>query len=154
MITFQKETFSKFISDGEELFRVHNQEVVEQIEEIPLDVNYKAYFKLEAMGRLETHTVRDNGRLIGYSLWMLHNHIHYKTSLTANSTLIYIMPSYRKGLLGYKLIKWSIDKIKERGVQRIMIGIKPDHDFSKILERLGASFFEKIYTIVLDSKHD
>lgn len=154
MITFQKESFTKFISDGKELFFVHNQEVVEQVEGIPLDVNYKAYFKMEALDKLEVHTVRDDGKLIGYSLWMLYYHPHYKTSLTANSTLIYIMPSYRKGLLGYKLIKWSIDRIKDRGVQRILIGVKPDHDFSKILERLGASFFEKIYSIVSDNKHD
>ena len=150
MITYQRESFSQFISDGKELFAIHNQEVVTQVDGIPLDVNYRAYFKLEEMEKLEVHTVRDDGKLIGYSLWMLHYHIHYKTSLTANSTLIYVKPEYRKGLLGYKLIKWSIGKIKERGVQRILMGIKPEHDFSKILERLGATYFEKIYSIVLD----
>ena len=150
MITYQRESFSQFIADGKELFAIHNQEVVTQVDGIPLDVNYKAYFKLEEMEKLEVHTVRDDGKLIGYSLWMLYYHIHYKSSLTATSTLIYIIPEYRKGLLGYKLIKWSIDKIKKRGVQRLIIGVKPDHDFGKLLERLGATLFEKTYSIVLE----
>jgi GNAT superfamily N-acetyltransferase len=150
MITFQKESFAKFIEDGKEIFAKHNKEVVPQSEQIPLNVNYEAYFKIEEANRLEVYTVRDNGKLIGYTLWMLHYHIHYKSSLTANSTLIYIMPEYRKGLLGYKLIKWSVAKIKERGVQRLMMGVKPDHDFGKLLERLGATYFEKIYTITVN----
>ena len=148
MITYQKESFSKFVEDGKELFTKHNLEVVDQKDNILLDVNYKAYFKLEALDRLEVHTIRDDKKLIGYSLWMLFHHMHYKTSLTATSTLIYVIPEYRKGLLGYKFIKWSIEKIKKRGVQRILMGIKPDHDFGKILERLGATYFEKIYSIV------
>ncbi len=150
MITFQTESFAKFIEDGKEIFKKHNKEVVLQDTQISLDVNYKAYFKLAEANRLEVCTIRDDGKLIGYTLWMLHYHVHYKTSLTANSTLIYVVPEYRKGLLGYKLIKWSINKLKERGVQRLMIGVKPHHDFGKLLERLGAFYFEKTYTIVLD----
>ena len=150
MITFQKEPFLQFIEDGKEIFAKHNKEVVPSSDQIPLNVNYKAYFKKEETNNLEVYTVRDDGKLIGYTLWMLHYHIHYQTSLTANSTLIYVVPEYRKGLLGYKLIKWSIQKLKKRGVQRIMMGVKPDHDFGKLLERLGAKQFEKIYSIVLD----
>jgi GNAT superfamily N-acetyltransferase len=150
MITFQTEPFAKFIQDGKEIFAEHNNEVVLQDKQISLDVNYKAYFKLAEADKLEVCTIRDNGKLVGYTLWMLHYHIHYKTSLTANSTLIYVVPEYRKGLLGYKLIKWSINKLKERGVQRLMMGVKPNYDFGRLLERLGASHFEKIYTIALD----
>lgn len=150
MITYQIESFRTLAKEAQELFKNHSAESSERTDVIPLDINYRAYFKLEDLGKLETHTVRDDGKLIGYSAWMFMNPLHYKNSLTASSTILYIIPEYRKGLLGYKFIKWSIDQIKKHNVQRILIGIKPHHDFGKLLERLGANYFEKVYSIVLD----
>lgn len=150
MITYQKESYRVLINEAQELFKKHSEESSDRLDIIPLDINFKAHLILEANRRLETFTVRDDGRLIGYTTWILTNPMHYKNSITASSTMIYVLPEYRKGLLGYKLIKWSIDQIKKRNVKRILIGIKPHHDFGKILERLGASHFEKIYSIVLD----
>jgi len=150
MITYQKESFKDLAIDAQELFKAHSAESSDRTDVLPLDMNYDAYFALEALNRLETYTVRDDGMLIGYTAWIVDHPMHYKSSVTATSTLIYIKPEYRKGLLGYKLIKWSIEQIKQRKVQRILMGIKPKHDFGKILERLGATYFEKVYSIVLE----
>lgn len=150
MITYQKESYQVLINEALDMFKLHSEESSERLDIIPLEVNHQAYLRLEAANRLKTYTVRDGSKLIGYSKWIISNPLHYKSSLIASSTTIYILPEYRKGLLGYKFIKWSIDQIKKCNVQRIQIGVKPHNDFGKILNRLGALEFEKTYSIVLE----
>ncbi len=150
MITYQRETYQVLLDEALDLFRTHSEESSERLDLIPLEVNHQGYLRLEAANKLFVFTIRDGSKLIGYSKWIVSNPLHYKNSLTVSSTTIYVLPEYRKGLLGYKFIKWSIDQIKKRQIKRILIGIKPHHDFGKLLERLGATHFEKVYSIVLE----
>lgn len=150
MITYQKETYQVLVDEAEDLFKRHSEESSDRLDIISLGINHQGYLRLESKRQLETHTIRDGNKLIGYFNWIITNPMHYINSTTAMSTMIYVLPEYRKGLLGYKFIKWSIGQIKERRVNRILIGIKPHHDFGKLLERLGATHYEKVYSIVLD----
>jgi hypothetical protein len=150
MLTFQKESLHPFVEEAVQLFEKHYEEIAERRDVIQLDPNIQLYDDLEAKDMLEVHTIRDDGNLVGYSLWFIVMHPHYKTSKTVTSDLLYIAPQYRKGLTGVKFIKWTTELIKERNPQRIMFRVKPFLDYGPILERLGASFFEKTYSIVLE----
>lgn len=133
-----------------DLFQKHYEEIAERTDIIELDPNIELYNELYNKGALEIHTARDDGRLIGYSLWFLTWHVHYKKSLTASSDVLYISPENRKGMLGAKFIRWSLEEVKKRKPQRIMFHVKPFLDYSPILERNGAHFFEKVYSIVME----
>ena len=150
MITFQKESPEPFTQQALELFKKHYSEIAERKDVIKLKPNLKSYNMLYEKGALEIHTIRNDGELIGYSLWFISNHIHYADSVTANSDVLYISPEHRKGMIGVKFIKWTTEEIKKRNPQRIMFHVKPFLDYSPILERIGANFFEKIYTIVTE----
>lgn len=150
MITFQKETPEPFAQQAVQLFKDHYEEIAERQDVIELDPDIIRYKHLFKRGALEIHTARDDGKLIGYSLWFVTNHIHYKKSITAVSDVLYISPKYRKGMLGYKFIKWTLEEIKKRNPQRVTFHVKPFLDYGKIVERLGGHYFEKIYTIVME----
>ena len=150
MITFQQEAPSPFADEAVELFKRHYEEVAERQDVIELDPNIERYNQLYKAKTLEIHTARDDGKLIGYSLWVVVNHLHYKKSITASSDVIYISPEYRQGMLGYKFIKWTTEEIKKRNPQRILFHMKPFLDYGKIVERLGGHYFEKTYSIVLE----
>jgi hypothetical protein len=150
MITFQKEAPEPFTQEAMDLFQKHYEEIAERTDVIVLDPDLKRYNNLYSQNMLEIHTIRDDNKLVGYSLWFVMNHIHYKNSLTANSDVLYISPDYRKGMLGVKFIKWSLEEIKKRNPQRIMFHVKPFMDYSPILERLGANYFEKTYSMVME----
>jgi hypothetical protein len=150
MITFQKEAPMPFADEAMQLFKDHYDEIAERTDVIELDPNLEQYNMLYDRGMLEIHTARDDGKLIGYSLWFVINHIHYKKSLTVTSDVLYISPNYRKGMLGYKFIKWTTEEIKKRKPQRIQFRIKPFLDYGKLIERLGGNFFEKTYSIVME----
>ena len=150
MITFQKEPPNPFTKEAIALFKKHYQELAERKDVIKLKPNLKMYNNLYKKEALEIHTIRDDGKLIGYSLWFITKHIHYADSITANSDVLYISPEHRKGMTGVKFIKWTTEEVKKRNPQRIMFHVKPFLDYSPILERIGARFFEKIYTIVTE----
>jgi hypothetical protein len=150
MITFQKEAPMPFADEAMQLFKDHYDEIAERTDIIELDPDIGRYNYLYNQKMLEIHTARDDGKLIGYSLWFISNHIHYKKSLTVSSDVLYISPNYRKGMLGYKFIKWTTEEIKKREPQRIVFHVKPFLDYGHLIERLGANFFEKVYTIVMD----
>ena len=150
MITFQVEQLYPFVHEAMDLFQRHYEEIAERTDVIKLDPNLELYNELHRKGALEIHTAREDGQLIGYSLWFLSQHVHYKQSLTASSDVLYIAPEHRKGMLGVKFIKWTTEEVKKRKPQRIMFHVKPFLDYSPILERNGAHFFEKIYSIVLE----
>jgi len=150
MIVFQKEAPEPFAQEAMELFQKHYEEIAERTDVIALDPDLKRYNNLYDQGMLEIHTIRDDGKLVGYSLWFVVSHIHYKNSLTANSDVLYISPDYRKGMLGVKFVKWSVEEVKKKNPQRIMFHVKPFLDYSPILKRLGANYFENIYSMVME----
>jgi hypothetical protein len=147
-ITFQVEPLHPFVDEAKELFEKHYHEIAERTDVIKLDPDYAKYDDLANKNMLEVHTIRNDGKLVGYSLWFISQHIHYKNSLTVNSDILFISPEFRQGITGVKFIKWSTEKIKERNPQRIMFHVKDAVDYSPILKRMGAKHFESIYTIV------
>ena len=82
MITFQKEAPEPFTQEAMDLFQKHYEEIAERTDVIVLDPDLKRYNNLYSQNMLEIHTIRDDGKLVGYSLWFVMNHIHYKNSLT------------------------------------------------------------------------
>jgi len=150
MVTFQKEDFLPFFDEAPALFQEHYEEVAERIDVIKLEPDLNRYKGLFDQGMLEIHTAREDGKLIGYSLWLVASGLHYKNCLTASSDIIYISPAYRKGMFGVRFIRWTVEEIKKRNLQRILFHVKPHVDFGPILERLGAHFLEKTYSIVLE----
>jgi len=150
MITFQKEQIQPFANEAIDLFEKHYAELAERTDVIELDPDFEKYQKLMDLGMLEIHTARDDGKLVGYSLWMVMNHLHYKKSVTASSDILYIHSDYRKGMFGYKFVKWTTEEVKKRKPQRILFHMKPHIDYGHLVERLGGHFFEKTYSIVLE----
>ena len=150
MITYQQETLETFLPDSKPLFDVFYDEIAQNKDDIPAGFNTEFYKHLESRNRFKIYTIRDNDKLIGFSFWILFYHPHFKTSLTATSDLIFVLQEYRKGLFGYKFLKNSLNQIKKHNPQRILIGVKPNNDFGKILERLGASHFETVYSFKLE----
>ena len=106
MITFQIEKLDQFLESAFPLFDNHYQEVVEKTDVIKLNPNLDVYYILEKKNILEIHTARDDEKLIGYSMWIVNQHINFKDSLTANSDSLYVSPEYRKGMFGAKFIKF------------------------------------------------
>jgi hypothetical protein len=145
---FASEPLYPFWDEAQEMFKLHYDEIAQNKNAIKLDPDVSKYKALFQFNALNVYTARDNGKLVGYGVFVVSGHLHYKTSLTAESDLLYIHPDYRKGMAGYKLVKFCHGKLHDSGVQRIMWRMKPHRNFSRLIERLGGKLHEYVYTTV------
>jgi GNAT superfamily N-acetyltransferase len=148
MITLQVEPYASARDDA--LIKMHYDEIALNKDEKPLNPDWARYEQMEAAGNLVCFTARDDGRMVGYSVFLLSWHLHYNTVRVAANDVLYLHPDYRKGMIGIRLIKYSEAELGKYGADWITFHVKfnkiPDDrkDFSPILHRMGYSDEEKM----------
>ena len=145
MLTYKVERFEQFVKEVIPLWQDHWEEIATHKDKIPLDPDFDRYQQLQDREQLICITVRDNGKLVGYSFMFVFPHIHYKSTIIGLNDLLYLKPEYRKGFSGVKLIKMSEEQCRLKGAKKVVWHIKTDHNFGKIMERLGYNLFEVNY---------
>lgn len=147
MTTYRVESFSDVWPDVQDLIKEHWEEIALDKDVIKLDPDYHSYLRMEETGQLHIVTARDEGKLVGYYCAIIRPHLHYADSITAYTDLFFISKPYRKGLVGYKLIKWATNLMPD-DVQKVYIQTKlGDRDIGVILERIGYLPVERVYAL-------
>jgi hypothetical protein len=137
MVTYQVETYEQVVSDIQELIKLHYEEIALNKQDIPLDPDWKRYKMLSDNNMLFVITARDNGTLVGYSVFFITQHMHYNSTKMASNDVLYLLPEYRKGMTGIKLIKASELELNKINVTKVLWHIKFHKDFRNILYRMG-----------------
>jgi GNAT superfamily N-acetyltransferase len=91
----------------------------------------------------------DGNDVIGYVIFMVQPHLHYKTCLTAFEDIYYLKPEYRKGRTGIRMFKYAEEVLKSVGVNRIIMHTKVHLDNSRLFEYLGYKNSDKLFTKIL-----
>jgi hypothetical protein len=125
------------LPEMKELTNFHYQEITLYKDKVKLNPDWEAYKKLENNNQFFLFTARINEELIGYSAFFLKPHIHYKDILVASNDVLFLKKEHRVGKVGLKLIKYSEQKMKELGANKITWHIKMSNDFRPILHRMG-----------------
>lgn len=149
MITFKEEKFAEILEETEPMFIKHWEELANNKEERPLDIDYIGYVKLNAEGYLRMFTVRDNSKLIGYSTWMIANNLHYQTWKHAVCDVYYLEPAYRKTGVANEMFSDIEGRLKNIGVNLVSIQDKVNHSHSKFFSNMGFKLTEQNYEKVL-----
>jgi len=149
--SFQRETYEDVIGDIRPILELHWREVA-RYPDIPLQPNWTAYEHLQALDILRIYTGREDGRLIGYSIFVVHKDLHYSTSLTADEDLLFLAPEYRKGRVGLQLMQFAEAELTAEGVQLVKRRTKVAErlNFGALLERMGYEPIDVIYGKRLD----
>jgi len=124
----------------------HYHEIAWNIEKIPLDVDVDKYELLQNEGHLLCFSMRDKGKLVGYALFLLHHHPHYKSTLFASNDIVFIEQAYRGGGYGAEFLTFCESDLKCLGCNVILLRVKKCLDWGPLAEHLG---FEPVETIYL-----
>ncbi len=109
----------------------------------PPDIDWDLYLTASLTGHCKASIARDNGKLVGYSVYSIGTNPRYKTILEAWSDGIFLEKEYRgKGL---SFLKSSHVRLKEFGVKEIKY-LTNDEAFGKLLERLEGSSTYKLWS--------
>lgn len=155
MITIDRENCARFMPDMGPLLERHWREVALYQKEVALAPDLDRYRYLEKIGKLVVLAARDEGRLVGYSVFLLNNHLHYKTCLVASNDVIFLEKEHRSSSsVGIRLVKESERVLVGLRVNRLTWHIKPGNDWSAILKRLGYELEESIMgKLITETNH-
>lgn len=149
-LLIQRETFDNCFEEALPLLDKHWREIA-HYPDIPLHPDIERYRKLEQNGALRIYTARDDGRLIGYAVFVVSPNAHYSTSIQAVQDVVYIDRERRRGSVGLRLLRLSEMMLRAEGVQVVYHHVKAAHPaLGTILARNGYEVVDLIYAKRLD----
>lgn len=145
-LTCQPEAFEPFLREVQPLLPRHWEELALNKDKVPLAPDYDRYLRMDREGMISVVTVRAQGALVGYSIFVVQPGFHYKTCLEARMDIFWLAPEYRGRGGGVRLFKAHEQELKRRGVQRIYAGSKLHKDSSRLFMALGYDPIEQWFS--------
>lgn len=148
-LLFAVEPMAEFLREGAPLFVRHREEVTKDKDVLILAVDEEYYGKSYQNGHSVVVTARHLGQLVGYMLWTLATHPHYKNVLCAQDDVHYLLPEYRRGMNGYLLIKNAMRLVEAAGARYCYVREKIGHEHPAVMQRLGLKPLDVTYSCKL-----
>lgn len=119
-VTFAVEPLAPLLADGlEDLLIFHWQEVEQHKDEMPLAVDWPKYLMLERAGIYKAVVARKAGRLIGYAAYFVQEPLHHCKNKWAVNDVLYVDPAHRKSRVGFGLIAFAEEAMRDLGAKLI-----------------------------------
>jgi len=151
-LRFTRERYADCIPEIHLLLPGHYAEVKHAPDRITLNLDDAGYRQIEDLGNLVLVTARAARaapRLVGYHLTFLRNDLHSVHTLIGYVDSYYLLPEYRRGWNGFRLIRESERVLRELGVQKVYVGAT-EHMQTENLFRFGKyQIEEKIFSKLL-----
>lgn len=125
------------IEEAWELLNTHRDELATHKHLMVLKPDISRYKMLEDRGSLLTLVVYDGDTIIGYSVTVISQNLHYVDLVYAMNDILFIHPRFRGSMWGMKLIHETEKKAYERGAKLMIFHGKKDTAFSSLMPRLG-----------------
>ena len=146
---YQHENYGNVREEIKPLIIKHWEEIALNQDIIELNPDWDAYGELDRSGLLRVFTVRNKVEsLVGYFVVIVSRSLHYKDHVFANNDIIFVLPEYRKGTTGIKLIDFAERELEAEGIRALNINTKDHQSFDAILQRRGYQMIERVYSKV------
>lgn len=134
------------VEDGlEALMHAHWKECSIHQDEVPLDPDWVMGSTMENCGILHCFGLYREGELIGYSIFEVSSHLHFKSTRYAYNSGIYVMPKHR-GFAGPVLAARSEELLKAMGCKKIVYMVPRGSALTAVLTKLGFESTEVYFT--------
>lgn len=144
MITYREEKFNDIIEEMMPILEQHYSEIAmyqDKIEFIP-DLDF---YNL-AQDVTCYITARDDEKLVGYSVYFVKAHPHYKEDIYAANDILYIDKDYRNGSVSVEMLSFAETTLKNKGVSVITMHMKNYAPFERLMATLNFDTAETIFT--------
>jgi GNAT superfamily N-acetyltransferase len=157
LLTIKWRTVNQLVSDGiEDLAAAAWEEVEDDLDTIPLAIDYEYLRTLEKAGNLKLAGCFADGELVGHAIWTVMASPIRRTTLHGFCDTIFMDPQFRGH--GLRLVRWCERELSLLGVHKVFIADRPrlrlGHGrhcarLGNVLTRLGYSEAETVYAKVL-----
>lgn len=134
-VVFHETRFSWLRAEGSALFALHWLEASAD-RSIGLDVDWDRYAAAEEAGHELCISVRWGETLIGYAVYLIHDHLHYRGLRVAEADAFFLRPEDRSGFVGVRLFQIAERALAARGVhevwQREKLHVRPGRGANRV----------------------
>lgn len=138
--------YADFIANAGQLLQEHWEEVAKNKGIMVLKPDNRRYIAMEQHGILFTLVAYDHGKLVGYSLNFINQHLHYADLRYAQNDVLFVKDEYRNSPWGLKLIKETERVAREKGARMMLWHAKQGTQLDKIMPRLKYGVQDIIYS--------
>lgn len=145
MTTFQVEPVAVWEVESAPLVYAHWQELGLDLD-LEIAPDFEKMKVIENIGMFKVITVRKDGRMVGYLLAIVSEHLHYRTSpkmLIVDA--YYIAPDCRNGT-GIGLVQFTEALAKDLGCIKVYFSCKVHEDHSRLFLALGYRLSDYAFT--------
>jgi hypothetical protein len=142
---FARESVSTVLDEMQPLLRAHWEEIAHW-PDIEFKPALERYQQLEAVNYLRIYTVRDQGVLVGYAIYVVATGLHSCQTLQAEEDCFYISPAARSRQLWMGLLNLAESSLKAEGVVIILQHQKHRIPvMGEILKRLSYECIDQVW---------
>ena len=145
-ITFQVENYSDCIEELKELIDSNWEEAGLYNEKLKLNPDYEKVQSFANTENLFIITVRDQGKIVGYTVNLIDSHLHHKDSIFSVVDIIYLKPEYRNSSISTELLIETEAEAFSRNADVMIIGVKTYLPYDALCLSLNFENTERIYT--------
>lgn len=127
------------------LLEQHWDEVATDKRLMVLDPDWVRYQELEDAGAILALTVLVGTEVVGYSVNLIHSHIHYRSLKLCQNDVLFVTPAARKKRVGLALIHETELLARERGCHVVLMHCKPGTAMDVLMPRLGYRVQDIVY---------
>lgn len=145
------EEYSEVVEEIKPLLLAHHEEIVFYKDELELDPDYDLYKLGQETGILKVFTMRsgggpkEKGTLVGYNIFFVHTHPHYKQDIFADNDMVYIDPAHRHTGDTIAFFEWCERQLKENNVHVITYHMNTLKTFSSLMNELDMDLAQHMY---------
>lgn len=138
-----------FLDIAMPLLAEHREELATDKALMVLKPDVARYIALDEMGALLVIGAFINGRLVGYSVNIIHANLHYSDLVMCQNDVLFVSKAHRKGSLGLRLIRETQRRGKARGAMIMLWHAKPGTNLDKLMPRMGGAVQDVIWKVNL-----
>ena len=141
-----REDYFEVIEEGKNILPEHKAELA-LYDDIPLNPEYEVYETLAKKGLLSLYTVRVAGEMVGYAVYFVRKHHHYRDFTWALSDIILVRKPYRQFGLGNALFAYIENDLRAQGADVIHTMTKTAHpELAMLLQSRGHQHAETCFS--------
>lgn len=124
----------------------HWEEIAKNKHLMVLAPDVEKYARIEQAGKLFAVLAYDGDEMVGYSVNILDNNLHYRDLVQAQNDVLFVKPTHRAGRLFMRLREATLRMAAARGVRLMLWHAKEATPLAEILPRLGCKVQDIIYS--------
>ena len=151
-VAYRLEDSDQIMEELKPLLDRHWQEIARNKDTVALNPEWGVYTALGRKKWLRVYTARLAEKLVGYAIYFVRPHPHYKDHTWAISDIFWLDPECRGHGAGKGLFQFAENQLRDEGVTGIHTTSKVEHpQAGRLLEGLGHTLIEHGYAKILRS---